>query len=226
LLLHIAGGTVGLITGYAALAVGKGSRRHILLGIVFCIAMLIMATDGAFLALLKAQPGNVFGGLLTVYMISTAWMAARRRDPVSRWFDWVAMLMIIAVGIVLATFGVEAVHSATGMKYELPPGPYFFLGTIATLSAMGDIRLVARGRLTYTQRIVRHLWRMCFGLFIAAGSVFLARAHIFPTFIRKTGILWFLTAVPFLAMLFWAMKLKLANRRKTLPVRIAAEVRG
>lgn len=214
LLLHITGGTVGLITGYAALTVRKGSRRHILLGIVFSIAMLIMATDGAFLALMKVQPGNVFGGLLTVYMISTAWMAARRQDGKAQPLDWAALAMIVTVGIVLITFGVQAAKSANGMKYDLPAGPYFFLGSIATLSAAGDIRMIARGSLTYTQRIVRHLWRMCFGLFIAAGSVFLARAHIFPMFMRRTGMLWVLTAVPFVAMLFWAVKMRMAGRNK------------
>jgi hypothetical protein len=123
LLLHITGGTVGLITGYAALAVRKGSRRHILIGIVFCIAMLIMASDGAFLAVVKAQPGNVIGGLLTLYMISTAWMAARRHDGKIRWFDWAALIMISAVAVAMAMFGVQATRSQTGCVSTSLPAP-------------------------------------------------------------------------------------------------------
>ncbi|HEY3930459.1 MAG TPA: hypothetical protein VGL89_18950 [Candidatus Koribacter sp.] len=102
------------------------------------------------------------------------------------------------------------------MRFDLPAGPYFFLRTIATLSAVGDIRMLVRRNLTYTQRIARHLWRMCFGLFIAAGSVFLARAHIFPVCMRKTGMLWMLTAVPFLAMFYWLVKIGWAGRKKAI----------
>ncbi len=215
--LHIAGGTVGLITGYAALAVRKGSQRHILIGIVFSIAMLTMASDGAYLAIRKSQVSNVFGGLLTVYMVSTAWVAARRADGKSRSYDWGGLAAILVIGAVLVLFGVQAGASPTGEKYGVAAGFFYFLATIAALAAAGDIRMLARGSLTYTQRIVRHLWRMCFGLFIAAGSVFLARAHLFPMFMRKYGILTFLTAVPFLAMAFWIVKVKWTGRKKTVP---------
>jgi hypothetical protein len=35
------------------------------------------------------------------------------------------------------------------------------------LAAAGDLRMLLRGGLFGAQRIARHLWRMCFGLFIA-----------------------------------------------------------
>ncbi len=213
LLLHIAGGTVGLITGYAALVARKGSRRHVLIGIVFSIAMLIMATDGAYLALRKSQVSNVFGGLLTAYMVSTAWMAARRSDGKARPYDWVGLAWITSLTAVLFTFAVQAAKSVDGTKYDLAAGFYVFLGCIAALAATGDMRMLLRGSMSYTQRISRHLWRMCFGLFVAAGSVFLARAHLFPAFMRRSGALYFLTAVPFLAMFFWLIRIRLPRAK-------------
>ena len=45
-----------------------------------------------------------------------------------------------------------------------------FLGSVAVLAAAGDVRMLVRGGVFGAQRVARHLWRMCFGLFIATGS--------------------------------------------------------
>jgi hypothetical protein len=42
--------------------------------------------------------------------------------------------------------------------------------------------MLASGRISDRQRITRHLWRMCFGLFIATGSFFLGQQAVFPRF--------------------------------------------
>jgi len=51
LTLHIGGGTLAILSGFAALAFRKGSARHALAGSVFLGAMLVMATMGGVLAL-------------------------------------------------------------------------------------------------------------------------------------------------------------------------------
>src|ERR1700746_1188260 len=80
LILHIMGGMVGLLSGAAAISFRKGSSAHRMAGNVFVVSMLMMGACGSFLALLKHQMNNVFGGLLTVYLITTAWLTGRRRD--------------------------------------------------------------------------------------------------------------------------------------------------
>jgi hypothetical protein len=42
-------------------------------------------------------------------------------------------------------------------------------------TAAGDVRMLVRGGVLGAKRIARYLWRMYFGLFIAAVSIFLAR---------------------------------------------------
>jgi hypothetical protein len=88
------------------------------------------------------------------------------------------------------------------------------MGTVATLAAIGDIRMLLRRGIAGTQRIARHLWRMCFALFIAAGSIFLARQHLFPAFMRKTGALYFLSFLPLLLMIFWLIRVRVVNAYK------------
>jgi hypothetical protein len=47
-----------------------------------------------------------------------------------------------------------------------------FMGSVLLLAAAGDLLMLLRGGLFGRQRIVRHLRRMCFGLFVATGSFF------------------------------------------------------
>src|SRR5271155_4856955 len=99
LLAHICAGTVGLFSGTAAMSFRKGSPRHVLAGKIFVVSMLIMAVLAAYLAYVKHQPNNVGGGILTFYLIGTAWLTARRRDgETSRW-DWLAFLIPLTIGI-------------------------------------------------------------------------------------------------------------------------------
>jgi len=86
------------------------------------------------------------------------------------------------------------------------------LGVVATLATIGDIRLLVRDGIAGTQRIARHLWRMCFAFFIAAGSIFLARQHLFPVIMRKTGTLYFLSFLPLILMIFWLFRVRLSKR--------------
>ena len=80
LLVHIAGGTVGLLSGTAAIILRKGSARHALAGRIFVVAMLTMGSLAAYLAIVRHQPGNFGGGVFTFYLILTAWLTARRKD--------------------------------------------------------------------------------------------------------------------------------------------------
>jgi hypothetical protein len=97
------------------------------------------------------------------------------------------------------------------LKYGYSFGPYFFIGSVAVLALAGDIRVLVRGGISGAQRIARHLWRMCFALFIASSSVFLARQHLFPALMRKTGVLIFLSVLPVLLMIFWLARVLFTN---------------
>jgi predicted membrane protein DUF2306 len=215
---HIGGGAIGLLSGFLALALRKGSRRHRVAGRVFVVSMMCMGGAAAWLAVVKSQPSNVLAGTLTFYFVATAWVTVRRRPEETSKFDWVALLVPLAVGAVMVTNGMQALNSPTGSKYGAPAGMHFFLGAIALSAAAGDVRMLLRGGVFGTQRIARHLWRMCFGLWIAAGSVFLARQQLFPAFLRNTGALYFLTALPLVMMIFWLVRIRFTSAHKPKPM--------
>jgi hypothetical protein len=141
-------------------------------------------------------------------------MAARRSTGKPGAFDYSALLLVLALAAVEVTFGVDAAYSPTGLKYGYPPGPYFFLGSVAILATVGDVRMLVRGGISGAPRIARHLWRMCFALFIASSSVFLARQRLFPAFMRKTGALYLLSFLPLILMIFWLIRVRFTKAFK------------
>lgn len=212
LLLHICSGTLGVISGYVAVCFGKGSRAHSGVGKIFVGSMLSLGATGAYMAVLKFQPGNILGGALTFYFVATAWMAARRKDGRTPVFDWLALAVIFAVSTVEFVLGVQAAFSASGMRYGYPPAPYFIFGSVGWIAVIGDVRLLWRRGIFGPQRIARHLWRMCFAFFVGTASIFLARPHLFPVFMRKSGMLVVLTFAPLALMIFWLIRV-LATKR-------------
>src|SRR5256885_14516303 len=123
LIIHICGGVVGLLSGAAAMSFRKGSRPHRLAGNIFFVAMLVMGSSAVYL-------GNVVGGLFACYLVTTAWLTARRRHGGSNVFDWGALLFILAFGVVMLIEGVEVAKTPERSVFGVPAGMFgmfFFL---------------------------------------------------------------------------------------------------
>ena len=88
----------------------------------------------------------------------------------------------------------------------------FFIATICLLAALGDFRMIRAGGLRGTRRLTRHLWRMCFGLFIATGSFFLGQMQFVPAPIRVVPLLVVLAVAPLLFLMYWLWRVRLRGR--------------
>ena len=212
LVVHIAAGVVGLLSGALAMSLRKGSQSHRRAGNVFVVSMLIMGAAASYLAVLKHQPNNFFGGLLTFYMVTTAWLAGRRGNYEPGRLDWAATMMGFGVGVGVLTFGVRVASGLSEGQVGVPIGMYFFLASICLLAGSGDLRLLIRGGISGKPRLIRHLWRMCFGLFIATGSFFLGQQQVFPAVLRKQYLLAPLAILPLLLLIYWILRVSLAKR--------------
>jgi uncharacterized membrane protein len=224
---HICAGSLGLLSGTAAMSFRKGSPRHALAGKVFVVSMLTMAVAAVYLAIVKHQPNNIGGGILTFYLIGTAWLTARRRDGETSRFDWIVLLIPLALGILTWMSGLKVVRSGASSQDGVPVGMTFFMGSVMLLAGAGDVRMLVRGGVRGATRIARHLWRMCFGLFIAAGSFFLGPSnrplrllstlgigqHLSPALFSTTVYL-ILTVLPLIMLIFWLVRLRFANAYK------------
>lgn len=205
--IHVTMGAIAILAGAAALFTAKGSRPHRLVGNVFFVSMIIMALAGIYIAIMLPMAISVMGGVITIYLVASSWMAARREDGVVRYYDYLALILALAVIAGGIATGLEAQNSASGLKDGLPAGPHFFFAGLASLLATGDIWMMARGGIAGKQRIARHLWRMCLAYFIAVGSLFTGPgATAFPQAIRDTGLLSVPEPLVLVIMLFWLVR--------------------
>ncbi|HWW61031.1 MAG TPA: hypothetical protein VN181_06670 [Thermoanaerobaculia bacterium] len=191
LLLHVFSATVGMLSGYMAMLFRKGSGLHGAAGTVFFAAMLSATTAGATIALfLRPNHANAMGSVLTLYLVATAWVAAKRRDGKTGMFDIGALVFVLALATAGAIWGVQAASSAAAAKDGYPGAFYFIFGSIALLFGLSDVRMLVRGGVVGARRIARHLWRMCFALLFATLSFYPGQAKLFSKTVRQTNLLY------------------------------------
>jgi len=226
--IHVAAGALAIVLGAVALLVKKGGTIHRRSGLLFVYAMLVMGATASILEFLQsAAATNVVAALMSVYFVGTALTTVR---PASRWTRVInAAALTVAVGLALLSIvgGVRAVNSpglsSGGVPFRTIGVMSFILAAILLLAAAGDVRIMRFGAPRGGPRLARHLWRMCFALFIAAGSFFSIRervAKILPEPFT-TGPM---RALPILllfgAMFYWLWRVR---RRRTLPMVIRHE---
>jgi hypothetical protein len=227
LIVHICAGTLGLLSGTAAMFFRKGSPRHVLAVRIFVASMLTMAVGAVYLAIVKHQPNNIGGGITTFYLIGTAWLTARRRDGETSRLDWVALLIPLTLGILTWMNGLKIVRSGAPSPDGVPVGMTFFMGSVLLLAAAGDVRMLLGGGVRGSKRIARHLWRMCFGLFIAAGSFFFGPSNrplrllsavglgqYLPPALFSMTLYSILSVLPLIMLIFWLVRVRLTNAYK------------
>jgi uncharacterized membrane protein len=177
--IHIVAGGLAMIFGFAALAASKGATLHRRSGMLFVYTMLTMGISGSILALHKSLTNsNALGGFMSAYFVITALTTVR---PVSAWTRQLNLLaLLVAIGLLVIEIGLgfKALASPGGTIDGAPYFMLFFMATITALAAAGDLRLMRLRALPSAARLARHLWRMCFALFIAAGSFFSVRERV------------------------------------------------
>jgi len=224
LFLHIAGGTVGMLAGAAALAVRKGSPAHRLAGNSFFVSMLFMTAIGAAVSPFLAAPDggprwfDALAGTLAFYLVATGWATVRRKPGTTGRFEIAACLFAALAAAAAALLGVQAAASPGATLAGYGPEGYGFFAGLLAFGACLDLKLIIRGGIAGTRRIARHVWRLCLALFIAAGAFFFGQQQVMPEFVRGSPLL---SIPPFATlglMVFWLVKLRLSRLRRRRPV--------
>lgn len=216
LVLHIGGGSIGLLSGTTALIARKGEWLHRTAGNVFFASMLAMAGVGATVAPLLPRPEwtSSVVGLLTLYLVASAWMTVRRKEGEIGRFELAALAVPLAVVAADAMFIIGAARSPTGTVDGAPVPAFYAFGIVGAIAALSDIKVILARGITGVQRIARHLWRMCTALFVASGSLFLGQPQVFPASIRHSGILFVPALAPLVFLIFWMIRVRIGERFK------------
>ncbi|MDB5471125.1 MAG: hypothetical protein JWR84_2685 [Caulobacter sp.] len=217
MMIHIAGGTAGLVGGFGALAVAKGERWHRMLGTAFFVGMLTMSGFGAVMAIFIPSRITIVAGSLTFYLVATAWMTVRRPENAAGRFEVGAAVAATLIALGAVGVSVAALISPTGRLDGLPPQPVLGFALVAALAAWCDGRLVRRGGIAGPRRIARHLWRMTTALLIAALSFFLGQQKMMPQDWRGSPLLYLPPLLVFAALVFWMLRVRLSRRWAAAP---------
>lgn len=211
---HITAGCVGIASGAVALLVRKGSRLHGRAGTLFFGSILAMSAIGAVLSPFLPRPdwGNVVGGAFTFYLVATAWATVKRLPGTIGRFEFGAFLAGSAVAALSLGLGIHTANAAVRDPGAPPLAAYFVFGTIATIAAAMDLRLLVRGGVAGVARITRHLWRMCVALLIAVLSLFLGQQQVFPAALRGSPLLFLPELAVLGSLVFWMVRVRFGRR--------------
>jgi hypothetical protein len=215
LILHISGGSLGIVSGATALLARKGSRLHRQAGNVFFVSMLVMSGIGACVAPFLPDRGSAVMGAFTFYLTASAWLTVKRKPGSIGMLEKLALCVVLSCVAVALSFGTQAANSPGGELDGNSPALFFVFGSIMALAAVLDVRMVLRGGIAGTPRIARHVWRMCFALFIATGSFFLGQQKVMPPFMHGSPILVALGVAPLPFMIYWLLRVRFTVRFRT-----------
>jgi hypothetical protein len=190
---------------------------------LFVYAMVVMGVTASILEYLEsAAATNLVAALKSVYFVGTALTTVR---PVSRWtrvIDVAALVVASGLALISIAGGIKGVNtpglSSGGVPFRTIGVMSFILAAVLLLAAAGDVRILRSGMPRGGPRLARHLWRMCFALFIAAGSFFSIRERVAKILPEPFTNGW-MRALPILllfgAMFYWLWRVR---SRRTLPV--------
>ena len=220
LIVHVIAGTIALLAGIVAMASRKGERTHRASGTVFFVSMLVMAIFADYLAIaIPEQIPNLFIGTFTIYLVATAWLTVRRKERSVGAAEKIALALILCLCVPFVTLSFQL---ATGLKpafksavpLEGPVRIAIYLFTIfVAMATIGDAKLIWAGGIAGARRIVRHLWRMCLGLTLAAGSAFTnGLPRLLPKTVHVPLIFLFIPQLSSLVLLiFWMIRVRFAG---------------
>ncbi|BBN82556.1 hypothetical protein PA25_25410 [Pseudoalteromonas sp. A25] len=212
LALHIIGGTVAVISGGSAQFFAKGKLAHKYVGLAFMGSILVLGVSGAIVAVLRDIPLSLFNGLMISYFVLSSYNTIKQPSKSVNVFDkWLlGIVLVLFVGFMVVGF--QALTSAHGQIGGFGAPAYFIFGACALFCIVADIRFIKAGGVAGKSRIIRHLWRMFFPLFMSTSAFFLGQAKLFPQAFRKIELLLVPVVFVMVSMLVWLVIVKFGEK--------------
>jgi hypothetical protein len=181
--------------------------------------MVVLGLTAAGIGTYESRPGQVFAGLLVAYLVFSAMTTVKPLPGIGQRFDVALMVLAFAYAVASLHGGVTEWLDPTVKVVGRPRvGPPLVGGTVFLLAAIGDLRAIRAGGLRGSRRLARHLWRMCFALFVATGSFFLGQMKFIPEPVRITPLLLVLGFAPLLFLFYWMWRVRVRGRLSSIVV--------
>lgn len=171
LTVHIIAGVVSLIAalvGVLSKAMQMSHRTHVISGMAFVIGMGTIFVTGMPLAFMGSSIFLGMVGIFGGYLALNGWRYARNRSGTPAMIDWLAVGLMLAVGIAMIVFGGLLLSRGQSMGTVL-----IVFGGIGVWLSSIDLRIFRAGGVKGRERIAQHLTMMLAGT-IAALTAFSA----------------------------------------------------
>jgi hypothetical protein len=213
LAVHFASGLVSIVAGTIALSVAKGGRLHKQSGLVFTWGMVVLGLTAAGIGAYENRPGQVAAGLIAAYLVFSGMTTVKPLPGIGQRFNIALMVLVFTFAVATLYGGVtewlDPTVEVVGRPRVVPP---LIIGTVILFAAIGDLRAIRVGGLRGSRRLARHLWRMCFGLFIATGSFFLGQIKFIPEPVRIVPLMLVLGFAPIVFLVYWMWRVRVRGR--------------
>lgn len=175
LYLHIAAGTLALITGPLSMANRKGSRQHRKTGKLFFAAMMVVSVTAVFVAAspVKSDPFLLIVGVFSAYLVLTGYRILYLKDlskgHKAPQLDWGISTVMLVFSIYFIYSGITGIMKDRSGSNDIVS---IVFGSIALLLVIKDLRNYTAGPIDKDFWLYDHITRMIAGN-IAAFTAFL-----------------------------------------------------
>ncbi|HCS21544.1 MAG TPA: hypothetical protein DIW47_13455 [Bacteroidetes bacterium] len=206
LILHIIGGTLGLLSGTINILMKKGNKRHKQNGKLFVYGMLTAGFSSLVLALLHPNIFLFMTGVFTLYMVGTGSRYIRLRlvgiNQKPKLLDWSLTISMLFGGIFLISQGIYFLLNSTLFGWV-----YVTFGLFGFLFVKGDLDNYM-GKFRFKNYwLLAHVSRMTGGYIASVTAFLVVNTHHLPVPLPLVFIWLFpsLIIVPFI--IIWTKKL-------------------
>jgi len=198
LILHIVGGSVGLLTGTVNLVRKKGDKRHRLVGRFFVYGMLTAGFSSLVLSIIHPNSFLFIVGVFTIYLTKTGTrylqlkMLGSNQRPTT--IDWTITIAMLLAGLLFVGLGVKHLIASNNFGIVL-----IVFGVLGIRFVQTDFKNYKGQVVANNYWLLAHLQRMT-GAYIASATAFLVvNARYFPENIPSM-VYWLLPTVTLLPL--------------------------
>ncbi len=189
LIIHIASGTVALITGLLSMLNRKGGKNHVITGRIFFWAMTGVFVTSVTISIAKGLVFLFLVGFFSYYLTCSGYRSLYLKnihmEQKAALIDWVIGYAGLFFGVGLIIFSVIGM-AAKGGLFNLVP---IVFGGISTLFAYSDIRKF------YVRSTEKYHWMVSHGIRMSGAFTATVTAFIVVNIqIQQQWLLWILPA--------------------------------
>lgn len=198
LVIHIAAGSVALLTALVALVTAKGGIIHVRAGRVYAIGMTLIFLTAVPLAILGADVFLLLIAFFSFYLVFAGWRFARNRSRRPQPVDWAAVGIMGLTGLAMWGYAVALGMSGSGQWVTM-----LVFGGIAVALSVADGLFFRQGcsrerRPAPYLRVQRHLTNMMAGTIATVTAVMVVNVSFNPVWLP-----WILPTIVITPLIVW-----------------------